>query len=727
MEIFKDTIFDGIIGTVLDMSLTGAVIILITAVLRLVMKKLPRRYCYMLWIIPAVRLICPVSFASEVSVFNLVETPSRSYIEEAAVPAYETQVIYELPEETVTLPHYEIEEQPQIKEELYTAVPAVKKEASARDVLTAVWLTGAAAMMVYIAFSYGRTWECIKNAKLLKGNIYECGSISSPFVFGFAKPKIYIPDGISEGDMVYILAHENAHISRGDHIAKLIATFILAVHWFNPAVWLGFKLMTEDMELSCDEKALGSYEIETKKAYAATLLNMSMKQNGINFGGMLSFGESSIKARIKGVLAMKKPKTIACAAAIIVIITAAVCLLTNAAVPSYKMRGYDSYRLVSDTNERQAVPDDEDIRELIEIVDGIKVNKSDFFSEKEADVCIKLYKSDDACGEYSELEFYETEHGCFMTFTESAGTTGYFPFETKEYEEAEVFSYEISEHDFGAVSGHFNWIKHDIFTGVIAETAGNTYIVEADGGQTVTGRVFVSLNEPAEVGDRVRVCFKGGIMETSPQQIDQVYANVISAERLDEGTYYNRDFSADAHFIVSGNKMQFIGARSDFEKIYDSIMPDSDEKMRSEWIKNAANSWKDPVEFYISNVSTGDSLETEIIFDASYDSEGNLLGSVGMDYIDENTIEYCGVRFFRNGTSAWYDVERLNSDRPDTFRITETEEGFEARSEDTDIYIFFTPNDGDELVLRCDGKEKRIPFIGGFYPDYTYCEVSDIT
>lgn len=734
MDFFKGEIFDGVIGTVLDMSLTAGIIILVIAVLRLFMKKLPRRYCYMLWLIPAVRLICPVSFSSEVSLFNVVDIPrdNTAYVEEAEVSFDEPQTLYELPAQTVTLPPYENNGQVQpeeefIEEKFYTAVPKEKKKASLNDVLTAVWLTGTAVMAVYIAFSYGRTWERIKNARKLTGNIYECREIDSPFVFGFARPAIYLPRGVSSEDMVHILAHENAHISRGDHIAKLIATIILAVHWFNPAVWLDFKLMTEDMELSCDEKALGSYELEAKKAYAAALLNMSMKQNGIKLGGMLSFGESSIRARIKGVLAMKKPKTIACIGAVIVIITAAVCLLTNAAVPSHKMSDYESYRLVSGTAERLAVPYEEDIAEFIKRVDGVKAKKTDFIPDVEADIRIKLYRSDIAEGEYSELNFFETEHGYFMTLTEKAGTTMMFPFESEEYEGAEVFSYEISESDFGAVSGMFNDVRHDIFTGVITEMTGNTVVVEAEEGQLVTGRVFVSLDEPAEVGDRVRVCFTGGIMETSPQQINQVYASVISAGKLNDGVYYSSELSKDAHFVISGNKMQFIGSRSAFEKMYDMMMPDSDEKRRNEWLENSINGWKEPVEFYIGNVSTGYGFETEIIFDEVRDGAGNLVGSAAMPFIDEDTIMYLGIKFFRNGTSAWYDLDRLNSSRPDTFKITETEEGFEARSEETDIYVFYTPDNGDELILRRNGEERRISFIGGFFPDYTYCYVSDFT
>lgn len=326
--------------TVLEMSITGAIIIAAVMLIRLCMKKLPRRYAYFLWIIPAIRLLCPFTVSSEASLFNLFPTQSvqveyeEQFVTEQTVELPETVI----PQETTSIVTVHYPDQPaqpsqpqnivNEKQPPEEAVPS--RRVSAISVVSAVWLAGVAAMLVYVASSYIRTYRRIKSAALLQNNIFISHSIDTPFVFGLIKPKIYIPDGISDTDLQYILAHENAHIKRLDHAAKLLAMVILSVHWFNPLVWLGFKLMTDDMELSCDEKALGSYDVEDRKAYATTLLNMSVRQNSLNLGGMLSFGESGIKTRIKGVLAMKKPKAIACVLAVAVIIAAAVCLLTSA-------------------------------------------------------------------------------------------------------------------------------------------------------------------------------------------------------------------------------------------------------------------------------------------------------------------------------------------------------------------------------------------------------------
>jgi|GEM_PF-1376601 len=324
---------------VLEMSVTGAIIIATVMLIRLCMKRLPRRYAYFLWIIPAIRLLCPLTVSSEASLFNLFPTQSVQVEYEERVVTEQTVELPEtaIPQETTPIVTVHYPEQPaqpsqpqDIVNEKQPTEEAVQRKVSAISVVSVVWLTGAAAMLVYVASSYIRTYRKIRSAALLQNNIFISHSIDTPFVFGLIKPKIYIPDGISGMDLQYILAHENAHIKRLDHAAKLLAMVILSVHWFNPLVWLGFKLMTDDMEFSCDEKALGSYDVEDRKAYATTLLNMSVRQNRINLGGMLSFGESGIKARIKGVLAMKKPRAIACVLAVAVIIAAAVCLLTSA-------------------------------------------------------------------------------------------------------------------------------------------------------------------------------------------------------------------------------------------------------------------------------------------------------------------------------------------------------------------------------------------------------------
>lgn len=314
--------------TVLNMSITGAYIAAAIIILRIAMKKLPKKYSYMLWAILGIRLLCPFSFSSAVSIFNVL-VPEKPAITSGQMEFIPNDIEYAAePRITVSVPPVNNA----ISEQLPPAQPSDSANPMqiAMAVGAYVWAFGTLAMAVYTAVSYASVRKKVRNAKLLDGNVYTCESIETPFVFGLIKPRIYLPENISAEDRPYIIAHEQTHIGRKDYIVKLIAMAALCIHWFNPMVWLSYRLMTKDMELSCDEKALGSFDTDVKKAYANALLNISLKQNRLSLGGVLNFGESNIKSRIKGVLGAKKPKVIAVVLAVTAVIAAAVCLLTNA-------------------------------------------------------------------------------------------------------------------------------------------------------------------------------------------------------------------------------------------------------------------------------------------------------------------------------------------------------------------------------------------------------------
>lgn len=314
--------------TVLNMSITGAYIAAAIIILRIAMKKLPKKYSYLLWAILGIRLLCPFSFSSAVSIFNVL-VPEKPAITSGQMEFIPNDIEYAAePRITVSVPPVNNA----INEQLPPAQPSVSANPMqiAMAVGAYIWAFGTLAMAVYTAVSYTSVRKKVRNAKLSDGNVYTCESIETPFVFGLIKPHIYLPEYLADVDRPYIIAHEQTHIDRKDYIVKLIAMAALCVHWFNPMVWLSYRLMTKDMELSCDEKALGSFDSDVKKAYANALLNISLKQNRLSLGGVLSFGESNIKSRIKGVLGAKKPKVIAIVSAVIAVVAAAVCLLTNA-------------------------------------------------------------------------------------------------------------------------------------------------------------------------------------------------------------------------------------------------------------------------------------------------------------------------------------------------------------------------------------------------------------
>ena len=169
----------------------------------------------------------------------------------------------------------------------------------------------------------------IHSAVHLRDNIWECENIGTAFVMGIIRPRIYLPTGLSERDRDFIIAHEKTHIRRLDFIVKPIALLALCIHWFDPFIWVSFFLMVRDMEISCDELAVKNFDAESRKEYAGALLNMSVRQNRLSMGGVLAFGESSIKQRIKSVLSPKKTTLWITIGAVAVVAVSAVCLLTS--------------------------------------------------------------------------------------------------------------------------------------------------------------------------------------------------------------------------------------------------------------------------------------------------------------------------------------------------------------------------------------------------------------
>lgn len=319
--------------TVLNMSITGAYIAAAIIVLRLVMKKLPKRFSYALWLILGIRLLCPFSFSSAISLFNLVK-PDTAESSVTSQMTYIPQNIGHDPQPQITVAPPILNNA--VNEAITESLPPPTPENSADPmqivlfIAAIIWIVGVTVMAAYTVISYFSVRKKLVGATLLRDNIYISPNIPTPFVYGTIRPKIYIPEGISEANTEYILAHERTHIRRGDHIVKLVAMAALCLHWFNPLVWASYKLMTKDMELSCDERAVARFDRDVRKDYANALLNISARQNHISLGGILAFGESNIRSRIKGVLAAKKPTVIVTAVSVIAVAAAAVCLLTNA-------------------------------------------------------------------------------------------------------------------------------------------------------------------------------------------------------------------------------------------------------------------------------------------------------------------------------------------------------------------------------------------------------------
>ncbi len=302
---------------IVNMSISASWIVLAVLLLRLLLKKAPKWITVLLWGIVAVRLICPFTIESVMSLIPSAETISP-------------QVLIENPEINTGFPILNNTINPIIQESTVTIAPEKSINSLQLFVLifSKVWVIGIAAMLLYTVISYFKVKRKIGTAVLLRDYIFQSENVVSPFVLGIIKPKIYLPFNMNEQDMEHVIAHENAHIHRKDHWWKPVGFLILTLHWFNPLMWLGYVLLCRDIELACDEKVVKEFNNEQKADYSQALLTCSVNRR-IIAACPLAFGEVGVKNRVKSVLNYKKPAFWIVATAIVASIVMAICFLTN--------------------------------------------------------------------------------------------------------------------------------------------------------------------------------------------------------------------------------------------------------------------------------------------------------------------------------------------------------------------------------------------------------------
>ena len=296
---------------VLWMSLIAAIVIMILLLLRPMLKKFPRIFSYLLWGIVLFRLLCPVSFESSISIFHWAGVPFMSAISQPpeAVEVSEETFEYVIVEETVVLPDENVTQTvvsgEMVEETQAYQPPKVAKTPVWKWLLPVIWMIGVGTVSGYGAGSYISLKKDLLGAVKEEDGSYSCDNIKTAFVLGFLFPKVYIPSDLEESKKRFILLHEQTHMRRGDSFFRLLAYVALAIHWFNPFVWIAFHLSEVDMELSCDEAVMRKTREDIRKEYAATLLEIASGKH-ILFSGFPAFGENRTKERIQAVVNYKK-------------------------------------------------------------------------------------------------------------------------------------------------------------------------------------------------------------------------------------------------------------------------------------------------------------------------------------------------------------------------------------------------------------------------------------
>lgn len=305
-----------IFAKILNMSLTGSIVIAVVLLARLCLKRLPKIYSYALWAVVLFRLLCPLSITAGLSVLKPIPVTTTPGISSVSYQPVQQAVSYS-----------RAVAQAQQEQSAVQEAEEPKRAASPMEIAAYVWLGGASIMALYSVAQYLALRRRLAEAMPYQEEVYLADSIVSPFVIGVFRPQIYLPSDTPEEERRFILAHERHHIRRGDHIWKLLGYAALCLHWFNPLVWLAFCLAGKDMEMSCDEAVIKQLGENVRADYSQALLRLATHKKAIA-GMPLAFGEGDTKSRVRNMARWKKPKVWVSALCVIVcIVIAAACAL----------------------------------------------------------------------------------------------------------------------------------------------------------------------------------------------------------------------------------------------------------------------------------------------------------------------------------------------------------------------------------------------------------------
>ena len=308
---------EGVFLKLLNMSITASWIVVAVMLLRLILKRAPKAVFCIMWIAVAVRLIFPISLESMLSLIPSAETAPSDMIYSPS-PSIQSGI-----------PIIDSALNPVISEYL---TPNLYESINPMQVLNAVasvvWVAGVIAMLIYTAISYIRVKISVREAVPFKDGAFLCDGLSTPFILGIIRPKIYIPSDMEEKDIEYVMAHEKAHLRRKDHLWKPFGFLLLAVYWFNPVLWVAYVFLCRDIEAACDEKVIKEMGSEIKKSYSEALINCSAPRRSLA-ACPLAFGETGVKGRIKMILNYKKPAFWVIISSVVACVVVAVCFLTN--------------------------------------------------------------------------------------------------------------------------------------------------------------------------------------------------------------------------------------------------------------------------------------------------------------------------------------------------------------------------------------------------------------
>ena len=342
----------------LKMSLTAGLLVVVVLLLRVVFCKAPRWIHCLLWALVAVRLLCPITPESSLSLMPDTTAAFSAVTEQLSTPQEEPDIpvvdnaVTDTPVVNTPVTNTPVVDTPVVDTPVVTPTPNTPPSASvgtpttnvavstptpeasvdpwqvAVAVASYVWLAGVVLLAAYAVFTTLRLHRQVREAARLSDRVWCCDHIRSPFILGVFRPRIYLPSDLDGVARDSVIAHEQAHLHRRDHWWKPLGFLLLMVHWFNPLMWVAYILLCRDIEAACDERVVRDMTAPDRKTYSEVLLACSAPRRLVS-ACPLAFGETSVKSRVKSVLSYKKPTIWIIVAALLVSTVAGVCLLTD--------------------------------------------------------------------------------------------------------------------------------------------------------------------------------------------------------------------------------------------------------------------------------------------------------------------------------------------------------------------------------------------------------------
>uniref|UniRef100_UPI0040568C36 M56 family metallopeptidase n=1 Tax=Agathobacter sp. TaxID=2021311 RepID=UPI0040568C36 len=558
---------------IISMSLSASWLVPAVLILRLVLKKAPKWIHVLLWGIVAVRLICPFTLESSVSLIpdsvgsgELVTEWADDYIDD--IDIYTPDSIYydaavgagREPISDGEGGYYVVTKHDQLGEPatIYnTVIP----------VLSVVWFIGMAILVLYTVISYWRLHSKLNTAIRYKDNIFQSENVNSPFVLGIIKPKIYLPFHMDGQDMEHVIAHERAHLKRKDHLWKPLGFLLLTIHWFNPLMWLAYILLCRDIELACDEKVIKELGNEQKADYTQALVSCSVNRRMIA-ACPLAFGEVGVKERVKSVMNYKKPAFWVILVSVIACIVIAVCFLTNPKQDSYTLR-----IVVPAGSQEEFVYSDE---EISTIKSSIKIWSGDGLGDTEV-----LLSPVNETTEAGYTATYLT-HGMPVEFDAEKDTWFKVGVNMQNRTDKDLIVYVKVENVEVRISDE-STPDSIAFKAEVLEIHDGYFLVKPESGWAINSadqiEVPMENMDPSlepQVGDIIEITYDGKILETYPARLSNVYSIKVVEEAMSVTSESDTwDFSDVASIqVINGNNGECVTfvkgtTKPDFQKILD--------------------------------------------------------------------------------------------------------------------------------------------------------------